>query len=151
MASIADSFRYVEKDLPPSPEGALLQRESVSIAEVSEIVHGTTLVTNAIIERRGAVTGLLTTAGFIDVLDMGQEKRYDVFDLRITFPPPIVPRALRPAKKWTLRPFPDLLHGPGRAGEDRRRQQRAAPWPTGQVAPSCPAHRFEPGLPASRA
>jgi N-methylhydantoinase A len=98
-ASLAIGKRLTTPDDPSRAVlqgiAALLQRESVSIAEVSEIVHGTTLVTNAIIERRGAVTGLLTTAGFIDVLDMGQEKRYDVFDLRITFPPPIVPRALR--------------------------------------------------------
>jgi N-methylhydantoinase A len=75
--------------------GALLAREQVAITDVTEVVHGTTLVTNAIIERRGARTGMLTTQGFIDVLDMREEKRYDVFDLRITFPEPIVPRPLR--------------------------------------------------------
>ena len=73
----------------------LLERESVDITEVSEVVHGTTLVTNAVIERKGARTGMLITEGFRDILDMRQEKRYDVFDLRITFPDPIVPRALR--------------------------------------------------------
>ena len=73
----------------------LLERESVDIARVSEVVHGTTLITNAVIERRGARTGMLTTEGFRDLLDMRHEKRYDVFDLRITFPEPIVPRALR--------------------------------------------------------
>lgn len=74
---------------------ALLAREQIAIEDLSEIVHGTTLVTNAIIERRGARTGMLTTAGFLDVLDMREEKRYDVFDLRITFPAPLVPRPLR--------------------------------------------------------
>ena len=67
----------------------------VAIADVSDVVHGTTLVTNAVIERRGAVTGMLATAGFSDILDMGFERRYDLFDLRIKYPPPLVPRRLR--------------------------------------------------------
>ncbi len=74
---------------------ALLARNGVGIGQVHDIVHGTTLVTNAVIERRGAVTGMLTTAGFRDILDMGYESRYDLYDLRLKFPPPIVPRSLR--------------------------------------------------------
>jgi N-methylhydantoinase A len=74
---------------------ALLTREKVGIDDVSDIVHGTTLVTNAVIERRGAVTGMLATAGFSDILDTGFERRYDLFDLRIKYPPPLVPRRLR--------------------------------------------------------
>ena len=74
---------------------ALLKRESVAIADVSDVVHGTTLVTNAVIERKGAVTGMLATAGFSDILDMGFERRYDLFDLRVKYPPPLVPRRLR--------------------------------------------------------
>jgi N-methylhydantoinase A len=58
-------------------------------------MHGTTLITNATIERRGAVTGFLVTKGFRDVLDIGKEQRYDLFDLRIRFPDPLVPRPLR--------------------------------------------------------
>lgn len=81
----------------------LLSREQISITDVAEVVHGTTLVTNAIIERRGARTGMLTTEGFLDVLDMREEKRYDVFDLRITFPDPIVPRPLRRAVRERIR------------------------------------------------
>ena len=65
---------------------ALLRREDVPIAEVETIAHGTTLVTNAVIERRGAKTGMLVTAGFRDILDMGFEQRYDLFDLRLTGP-----------------------------------------------------------------
>ena len=52
----------------------------------SEIVHGTTLVTNAIIERRGARLGLLTTQGFRDSLEMGTEQRYDIYDLFLELP-----------------------------------------------------------------
>jgi N-methylhydantoinase A len=74
---------------------ALLVQESAGIGEVSDIVHGTTLVTNAVIERRGAVTGMLATSGFSDILDTGFERRYDLFDLRIKYPPPLVPRRLR--------------------------------------------------------
>ena len=74
---------------------ALLERESVDIADLREVVHGTTLVTNSVIERTGARTGMLITEGFRDIPDMREEKRYDVFDLRITFPEPIVPRAWR--------------------------------------------------------
>ena len=71
--------------------GALLEREKVSIADVSDVIHGTTLVTNAVIERKGAVVGMLVTKGFRDVLDIALERRYDLFDLRLRFPPPIVP------------------------------------------------------------
>lgn len=67
----------------------------VDAREIGEVVHGTTLVTNAVIERKGARTALLVTEGFADILDMGYEKRYDIFDLNLRFPEPIVPRFLR--------------------------------------------------------
>ncbi|HSQ04181.1 MAG TPA: hydantoinase/oxoprolinase family protein, partial [Burkholderiales bacterium] len=59
------------------------------------IVHGTTLVTNALIERQGARVGLLTTSGFRDTLEMGRELRYDPFDLLLKAPEPLVPRKFR--------------------------------------------------------
>jgi len=74
---------------------ALLAGERIALAQVGDVVHGTTLVTNAVIERKGAATGMLATAGFSDILDMGFERRYDLFDLRIKYPPPLVPRRLR--------------------------------------------------------
>jgi N-methylhydantoinase A len=83
--------------------GAMLERDRVAIADVSDVVHGTTLVTNAVIERRGAVTGMLATAGFSDILDMGFERRYDLFDLRVKYPPPLVPRRLRLEVKERVR------------------------------------------------
>src|SRR5215470_17993580 len=83
--------------------GALLARERVAMAHLSDIVHGTALVTNAVIERRGAVTGMLATAGFSDILDMGFERRYDLFDLRVKYPPPLVPRRLRLEVKERVR------------------------------------------------
>jgi len=75
--------------------GALLAAEGVRFIEVAEIVHGTTLVTNAVIERKGARTGMLVTKGFADLLEMGLEQRYELFDLRIRFAPPVVARADR--------------------------------------------------------
>jgi N-methylhydantoinase A len=62
---------------------------------VSEIVHGTTLVANALIERTGAPTALVTTRGFRDVLAIGEERRYDMYDLSLEMPRPLVPRRRR--------------------------------------------------------
>ena len=58
-------------------------------------MHGTTLVTNALIERSGARLGLITTRGFRDILEMGTEQRYDIYDLFLQFPDPLVPRRHR--------------------------------------------------------
>ena len=74
---------------------ALLSRTGVDISDVTVLSHGTTLVTNAVIERRGATTGMLVTRGFRDVLDIAMERRYDLFDLRLGFAEPVVPRDLR--------------------------------------------------------
>jgi 5-oxoprolinase (ATP-hydrolysing) len=73
----------------------LVEGAGLALADISEIVHGTTLVTNALIEAKGASTGLLTTRGFRDVLEIGYEQRYDVYDLFLKFPTPLVPRKLR--------------------------------------------------------
>ena len=75
--------------------GELTAQSKITLAEVDEIIHGTTLVTNAIIERRGVKLGLLTTQGFRDVLQMGTEQRYDIYDLFLTFPEPLVERRHR--------------------------------------------------------
>ena len=64
-------------------------------ANVRSLIHGTTLATNALIERKGARTGLLTTSGFRDAVEIGREGRYDMYDLFIDQPTPLVPRHLR--------------------------------------------------------
>lgn len=73
----------------------LLNRNGGSASAIRTLVHGTTLATNAIIERKGAKTVLLTTAGFRDVLETRTELRYDLYDLFIQFPEPLVPRRRR--------------------------------------------------------
>ena len=70
----------------------LLHAAGAGLSEVGHVVHGTTLATNAIIERNGARLGLLTTRGFRDVLEMGTEQRYDIHDLFLTFPEPLAAR-----------------------------------------------------------
>lgn len=73
----------------------LMQICGILPAQVSRIVHATTLFTNALIERRGARTGLIVTRGFKDVLEIGHERKYDLYDLNIEAAPPLVERALR--------------------------------------------------------
>jgi len=67
----------------------------LSLREYETLVHGTTLVINALIERKGEKTALITTAGFRDILEMRDELRYDVYDLQIEFPAPLIPRKYR--------------------------------------------------------
>lgn len=66
----------------------LLGRLDANASELEMAIHGTTLITNALIERKGARTALITTAGFRDVLEMGTEMRYDIYDLRMARPAP---------------------------------------------------------------
>ena len=65
------------------------------MAHTQELIHGTTLVINAIIERKGARTGLITTKGFRDVLELGRELRYDAYDIFAEYPQPLIARKLR--------------------------------------------------------
>ena len=88
-----------------TPEGAhkgviagirrLFSQHAIRYADVTRVVHATTLFTNALIERKGAVTGLITTAGFRDTLEMAREHKYELYDLFIELPKPLVRRALR--------------------------------------------------------
>ena len=71
----------------------LLDAHRVAPADVALVIHGTTLVANALIERKGVRTALVTTRGFRDVLEIGLEWRYDTYDLGLEMPPPLAPRA----------------------------------------------------------
>jgi N-methylhydantoinase A len=86
---------------------AILATAGLAPADIALVIHGTTLATNAVIERKGAKTALLTTAGFRDVLAMGNESRYDQYDLNIVLPEPLVPRHLR-------LPVPERLDNEGK-------------------------------------
>ena len=72
-----------------------LERVDRSFSDLELVVHGTTLVTNAIIERKGSSTALLTTQGFRDAVEIGRERRYELYDLMVELPRPLVPRHLR--------------------------------------------------------
>ncbi len=80
-----------------TPEQPIAGVEAVldGVDGIAEVVHATTLVTNALIERKGARTALLATAGFRDVLELARERRADLYDLSVTRPDPLVPRHLR--------------------------------------------------------
>ncbi|MCC6176419.1 MAG: hydantoinase/oxoprolinase family protein [Chloroflexi bacterium] len=72
-----------------------LERAGVDPAQVQHVIHGTTLVTNSLIERKGSKTALLTTKGFKDAVEIGREHRYDLYDIFLEMPTPLVPRYLR--------------------------------------------------------
>src|SRR5918993_2589325 len=90
LTTPTDPSLAVENALKPA-----LQNGSVDAQQRGTLIHGTTLVTNALIERKGARTALLTTAGFRDAIEIGREGRYDMYDLFIDPPAPLVPRHLR--------------------------------------------------------
>ena len=69
----------------------IMNREKVSGREIDRVVHATTLFTNALIERKGAKTALLTTEGFRDSLEIGRERKYDLYDLAAKKPRQLVP------------------------------------------------------------
>jgi N-methylhydantoinase A len=97
-----DVHSYKALTTPRNPGEAVMQgwqelltRTAATGADVENAIHGTTLITNALIERKGATTAMITTAGFKDVLEMAREMRYDIYDLLMVLPEPLVPRALR--------------------------------------------------------
>ena len=102
---------WKESTTPDDPaRGALegtrrvLAKAGVQPDQVGRVVHATTLFTNALIERKGARTGLLTTAGFADVLEIARERKYELYDLFIEMPRPLVPRPWRREARERLAP-----------------------------------------------
>ena len=75
--------------------GEVLARAGCQSADLAVVLHGTTLATNALIERRGARTALVTTEGHRDVLEMAYENRFEQYDVNVNRPPPLVPRPWR--------------------------------------------------------
>ncbi len=84
-----------EPSTPSSPDAAILKGLAVLQSDSGEIIHGTTVGTNALLERKGARTALVTTAGFEDVIEIGRQARPDLYDIMTTRPEPLVPRRLR--------------------------------------------------------
>jgi len=85
-----------------APENAIIDamhqvcaKAGVSPSQIDQIIHGTTLATNALIERRGAKTALITTEGFRDVIEMRTESRFEQYDLNLNLPDPLLPRQMR--------------------------------------------------------
>jgi N-methylhydantoinase A len=85
-----------------APEAAIIEgmhqvckRAGITPADIGQIIHGTTLATNALIERRGAKTALITTCGFRDVIEMRTESRFEQYDLNLVLPEPLLPRQSR--------------------------------------------------------
>ena len=83
----ADPSQAVTDGMP-----ALLAKAGVQAADIGHLLHATTVATNAIIQRKGAKTALITTCGFRDVLILGRQKRYETYDLHMVKPEPLVPR-----------------------------------------------------------
>ena len=85
-----------------APENAIIDgmhqvcaKAGITPDQISQIIHGTTLATNALIERRGAKTALITTEGFRDVIEMRTESRFEQYDLNLNLPDPLLPRQMR--------------------------------------------------------
>ena len=85
-----------------APEDAIIDgmaqvcaKAAIAPDRITQVIHGTTLATNALIERRGAKTALITTAGFRDVIEMRTESRFEQYDLNLTLPEPLLPRNRR--------------------------------------------------------
>ncbi len=83
----ADPSRAVTDGMP-----ALLAKAGVAAEAIGHLLHATTVATNAIIQRKGAKTALITTRGFRDVLILGRQKRYETYDLHMVKPEPLIPR-----------------------------------------------------------
>jgi N-methylhydantoinase A len=99
-----------------APERAMLaglrivvEKAGIEMSQVSMLIHGTTLATNALIERRGARTALITTEGFRHVIEMRTESRFEQYDLNMTLPQPLIERADRYTVRERLDARGDVL------------------------------------------
>ncbi len=99
-----------------APEDAIVQglhevceKAGVPTTDIAQIIHGTTLATNALIERRGAKTALVTTKGFRDVIEMRTESRFEQYDLNLKLPDPLLPRNRRYVVEERLDARGDIL------------------------------------------
>jgi N-methylhydantoinase A len=99
-----------------APEDAIIQgmqevckQAEIATSDITQIIHGTTLATNALIERRGARTALITTQGFRDVIEMRTESRFEQYDLNLKLPDPLLPRQHRYVVRERISATGDVL------------------------------------------
>ncbi|WP_377513244.1 hydantoinase/oxoprolinase family protein [Octadecabacter sp. R77987] len=102
LETAAGSFSTKVLTTYSAPEDAIIDgmhqvcaKSGITPGDIGQIIHGTTLATNALIERRGAKTALITTQGFRDVIEMRTESRFEQYDLNLTLPDPLLPRQMR--------------------------------------------------------
>src|SRR5215510_12349520 len=86
---------FKELSTPHSPEEAIMKGMARTGGAAPEVIHGSTVATNALLERKGAKTALLTTEGFEDVLVIGRQTRRELYNIFVTRPDPLVPDELR--------------------------------------------------------
>src|SRR5215467_12425469 len=86
---------FKELSTPQSPEEAIMKGMARIVTDMPEVIHGSTVATNALLERKGARTALLTTEGFEDVLVIGRQTRRELYNIFVTRPEPLVPAGLR--------------------------------------------------------
>ncbi|MDG2114372.1 MAG: hydantoinase/oxoprolinase N-terminal domain-containing protein, partial [Actinomycetota bacterium] len=120
-----ESWFWKTLSTPGEPERAVLEGvdglrsvRPFELADVESILLATTVATNAILERKGARTVLVTTSGFRDVLLMGRAKRYDTFDLHLSKPEPLVPRRRVLEVVERVGPTGEVIEGLGAASID---------------------------------
>ncbi len=106
------------------------------VPKLHELIHGTTLVINAIIERKGARTALITTKGFRDVLEIGREMRYAPYDIFAEFPRPLIPRRYRFEVDERVRSDGTVLK-PLDLGQARRLVRAFPKWASSQWPSAC--------------
>ena len=99
-----------------APENAIIDgiqqvcaKANINLSQIAQIIHGTTLATNALIQRRGAKTALITTEGFRDVIEMRTESRFEQYDLNLVLPPALLPRQQRYTVKERVNAAGDIL------------------------------------------
>ncbi|MGO1208213.1 MAG: hydantoinase/oxoprolinase N-terminal domain-containing protein, partial [Pseudomonas putida] len=107
------------------PERAILtgvrqvvEQAGLALSDIDQLIHGTTLATNALIERRGARTAFITTEGLRDTLEMRTENRFEQYDINIVLPPPLIDREHRYTLRERLNVKGQVLIAPAQAEID---------------------------------
>ncbi|MGF6093929.1 hydantoinase/oxoprolinase family protein [Pseudomonas sp. 18175] len=103
----------------------VIDAAGLKLSDIDQLIHGTTLATNALIERRGAKTAFITTEGFRDTLEMRTENRFEQYDINITLPPPLIEREHRYTLRERLDVRGDVLIAPQAADIDALVEQVA--------------------------